>query len=81
MSRHELDIAKNAKALNIAEQSIRDTEKQQQQQQQQADKLEKERQEQQQALAAQIKSAYMSGGHDYSKMLLNQENTAQVERT
>ncbi|MFU2509975.1 murein hydrolase activator EnvC family protein [Pseudoalteromonas sp. ASV78] len=80
LQQHELDIAKNAKALNIAEQSIRDTEKQQKQQQQQANALEQKRQEQQQALAAQIKSAYMSGGHDYSKMLLNQENTAQVER-
>ncbi|MBB1478510.1 peptidoglycan DD-metalloendopeptidase family protein [Pseudoalteromonas sp. SG41-2] len=81
LQQHELEIAKNAKALNIAEQSIRDTEKQQQQQQQQAEALEEKRLEQQHALAAQIKSAYMSGGHDYSKMLLNQENTAQVERT
>ena len=81
LQQHELDIAKNAKALNIAEQSIRDTEEQQKQQQQKADELAQNRLDQQTALAAQIKSAYMSGGHDYSKMLLNQENTAQVERT
>ncbi|KPH96595.1 protease [Pseudoalteromonas porphyrae] len=81
LQQHELDIAKSAKALNIAEQSISETKKQQKQQQQQANTLEKKRKLQQQALAAQIKSAYMSGGHDYSKMLLNQENTAQMERT
>lgn len=32
-------------------------------------------------LAAQLKSAYMIGGSDYSKLLLNQQNTAKLERT
>ncbi|MCQ8879572.1 peptidoglycan DD-metalloendopeptidase family protein [Pseudoalteromonas shioyasakiensis] len=81
LQQHELSIAKNAKALNIAQQSIKDTEKQQAQQQQQADKLLQQQKTLQHALAAQLKSAYMSGGHDYSKMLLNQQDTAKVERT
>lgn len=81
LQQHELSIAKNAKALNIAQQSIKDTEKQQAQQQQQANKLQQQQKKLQQTLAAQLKSAYMSGGHDYSKMLLNQQDTAQVERT
>lgn len=81
LKQHELDIAKNAKALNIAQNSIRKTQQQQQQQQQQADALTDKQKLMQKALASQLKSAYMSGGHDYSKMLLNQQNTAQVERT
>ncbi|WP_369676554.1 hypothetical protein, partial [Enterococcus faecium] len=72
LQQHELNIAKNAKALNIAKQSIKDTEKQQAQQQQQANTLLQQQKQRQQALASQLKSAYMSGGHDYSKMLLNQ---------
>jgi len=78
---YELNIAKNAKALSIAKQSIKDTEAQQAKQQRQANKLKQQQQNLQRVLAAQLKSAYMSGGNDYAKMLLNQQNTAQVERT
>ncbi|MGO2477505.1 MAG: murein hydrolase activator EnvC family protein [Pseudoalteromonas sp.] len=81
LKQHELDIAKNAKALNIAQNSIKKTRQQQQQQQQQADALTNKQKLMQKALAAQLQSAYMAGSHDYSKMLLNQQNTAQVERT
>ncbi|MBW4966893.1 peptidoglycan DD-metalloendopeptidase family protein [Pseudoalteromonas sp. CR1] len=78
---HELEIAKNAKALNMAEQSVKETQQQQNQQQIKADELDKKHIEFQRILGAQLKSAYMAGGDDYSKMLLNQENTAQFERT
>ncbi|GAA62190.1 hypothetical protein P20652_4086 [Pseudoalteromonas sp. BSi20652] len=78
---HELDIAKNAKALNMAEQSVKKTKTQQKQQQQKAEQLDKKHTEFQRILAAQIKSAYVAGGDDYSKMLLNQEDTAKFERT
>ena len=78
---HELDIAKNAKALNMAEQSVKETQQQQKQQQQKAEQLDKKHTEFQRILAAQIKSAYMAGGDDYSKMMLNQEDTAKFERT
>ncbi|MBE0421390.1 peptidoglycan DD-metalloendopeptidase family protein [Pseudoalteromonas nigrifaciens] len=82
LQQHELDIAKNAKALNMAEQSIKKTEQQQQLQQQKADQLEQQHAQFQHALAAQLKSAYMAGGDDdYAKMLLNQEDTAKFERT
>nr|WP_153666045.1 peptidoglycan DD-metalloendopeptidase family protein [Shewanella intestini] len=47
------------------------------QQQQQLDTL---RQEQQQTLSKQLSSAYLAGNHDYSKMLLNQQNPATIER-
>ncbi|WP_166108812.1 peptidoglycan DD-metalloendopeptidase family protein [Pseudoalteromonas sp. Z9A5] len=78
---HELDIAKNAKALNMAEQSVKETQQQQKQQQQKAEQLDEKHTEFQRILAAQIKSAYMAGGDDYSKMMLNQEDTAKFERT
>ncbi|MBH0026669.1 peptidoglycan DD-metalloendopeptidase family protein [Pseudoalteromonas sp. SWN29] len=78
---HELDIAKNAKALNMAEQSVKETKTQQKELQNKADELDKKRTQFQKILAAQLKSAYMAGGDDYSKMLLNQEDTAKFERT
>jgi len=78
---HELAIAKNAKALNMAEQSVKKTQQQQAEQQQRAVKLEKQQAQFQRVLAAQLKSAYMAGSDDYSKMLLNQEDTAKFERT
>lgn len=43
--------------------------------------LEQSKQQQQTALAAQLKSAYMSGNHDYTKLLLNQVKGSEVERT
>ncbi|MBO7926523.1 peptidoglycan DD-metalloendopeptidase family protein [Pseudoalteromonas sp. K222D] len=82
LQQHELEIAKNAKALNMAEQSVKKNEQQQQLQQQKADQLEQQHAQFQHALAAQLKSAYMAGGDDdYAKMLLNQEDTAKFERT
>ncbi|WP_199524721.1 murein hydrolase activator EnvC [Pseudoalteromonas sp. bablab_jr011] len=78
---HELDIAKNAKALNLAAQSVKENEQQQREQQAKAQQLQAEQTKRQTLLAAQLKSAYMAGSHDYSKMLLNQQDTAKIERT
>jgi septal ring factor EnvC (AmiA/AmiB activator) len=78
---HELEIAKNAKALNLAAQSVKENEQQQAKLQDKAKQLKQEQAERQAVLAAQLKSAYMSGGHDYSKMLLSQQDTAKIERT
>jgi len=78
---HELDIAKNAKALNMAEQSVKETKTQQKELQNKADELDRKHTQFQKVLAAQLKSAYMAGGDDYSKMLLNQADTAKFERT
>ncbi len=81
LKNHELDTAKNAKALNMAEQSVKETKTQQKELQNKADELNKKHAQFQKVLAAQLKSAYMAGGDDYSKMLLNQEDTAKFERT
>lgn len=42
--------------------------------------LEAQRQAQQLLLAEQVKAAYQVGGHDYTQMLLNQQNALQLER-
>lgn len=81
LKKHELSIAENAKALNMAEQSLAHTQQQQTKQQQRAFELNNTHVQYQHILAAQIKSAYMAGSNDYLKMLLNQQNTAQFERT
>lgn len=81
LKKHELEIAKNAKALNMAAQSVKETEQQQKAQQQKAKALDNQHSKFQAILAAQLKSAYMAGGDDYSKMILNQQDTAKFERT
>ena len=42
--------------------------------------LDKRRATQQKTLSKQLSSAYLAGNHDYSKMMLNQQNPATVER-
>lgn len=77
----ELDIAKNAKALSLTQRGIAENQQQQYTLQNEAKGLEKKKAHLQKLLAAQLKSAYMTGNHDYSKMLLNQEKSATLERT
>lgn len=43
-------------------------------------KLKKEQKVQQTLLASMVKNAYLSGKHDYTKLLLNQDDPAQLER-
>ncbi|WP_171044167.1 peptidoglycan DD-metalloendopeptidase family protein [Pseudoalteromonas aurantia] len=78
---HELDIAKNAKALSLTQQSINENQQQQYALLNESKRLNKQKQKLQGLLASQLKSAYMTGTHDYSKMLLNQELSATFERT
>lgn len=47
---------------------------------QQQQQLEQQLQQQQQLLAAQLRSAYSLGQHDYSRMILNQQDTGKLER-
>lgn len=77
----ELAIAKNSKSLNELDFSIELNRSQQNQLQKQIKKLTQNKKQQQKALSSQLKSAYMTGSHDYSKLLLNQENIATFERT
>lgn len=75
------------KALADAALRVRQTNTRKQQLEQESSKLTAQQQqlkqqlaEQQQLLAAQLKSAYSMGQHDYSRLLLNQQDTGKLER-
>ena len=77
----ELQIAKSAKELNKIEMSLAKN-------QQQLSVLRKQQKgyltsldQQKAVLAKQIRSAYMTGNYDFAKMLLNQQDAANFERT
>ncbi|TMN89134.1 protease [Pseudoalteromonas phenolica] len=77
----ELQIAQHAKALSLTEQGINENRQQQYTLESENKCLEQQKSNLQTLLAGQLKSAYMTGSHDYSKMLLNQEHSATLERT
>ncbi|PKG93390.1 murein hydrolase activator EnvC [Paraglaciecola sp. MB-3u-78] len=77
----EIQIAKSATKLNKTERSLANN-------QQQLSVLRKQQKEylasleqQKSVLAKQIRSAYMTGNYDFAKMLLNQQDAANFERT
>ena len=77
----ELEIAKSSKQLNQREGALAEN-------QQQLKVLQKQQKDyllaldqQKTALAKQIRSAYMTGNYDFAKMLLNQQDAANFERT
>ena len=77
----ELQIAKSAKKLNKIDISLANN-------QQQLRVLRKQQkgylaslEQQKSVLAKQIRSAYMTGNYDFAKMLLNQQDAANFERT
>ncbi|WP_251372267.1 murein hydrolase activator EnvC family protein [Rheinheimera oceanensis] len=83
----EKKLQQSDKALAEASASVRETEQQRQQlitrEQQllkQKTELEQSLQQQQKLLASQLKSAYSLGQHDYSRMLLNQQDAGKLER-
>ena len=77
----ELQIAQHAKALSLTEQGVNENRQQQYTLESENKRLEQQKSKLQTLLAGQLKSAYMTGSHDYSKMLLNQEHSATLERT
>ncbi|PAJ75851.1 protease [Pseudoalteromonas sp. NBT06-2] len=81
LKKSEQAIAHNSKSLNQLDFSIELNKSGQNQLQKQIRKLTFNKQQQQKVLSSQLKSAYMTGSHDYSKLLLNQENIATFERT
>ncbi|WP_105188402.1 murein hydrolase activator EnvC family protein [Pseudoalteromonas sp. T1lg48] len=81
LKKSEQAIANNAKELRKLDTQISTNRRQHNELQTQAEQLEQRRKTLDTALAAQLRSAYMVGGHDYSKLLLNQQNTAKLERT
>ncbi|KZN47493.1 murein hydrolase activator EnvC family protein [Pseudoalteromonas luteoviolacea] len=77
----ELEIAKSAKALAFTKQGISENKQQQYTLKTEGQQLNRRKKNLQRLLAAQLKSAYVTGSHDYSKMLLNQQKTSALERT
>ncbi|MGJ8680275.1 murein hydrolase activator EnvC family protein [Paraglaciecola sp.] len=81
LQKAELKIATTAKSLNSTQTSLKDNQGQQksllQKQKEYLDALA----QQKTALAAQIRSAYMTGNYDFAKMLLNQQDATNFERT
>lgn len=68
-----LSIRKTSNGLNAVNTKISELEKEQKQ-------LLKEKKKQQTLLSELVRTAYLSGKHDYTKLLLNQDDPAKLER-
>ncbi|WP_417762672.1 murein hydrolase activator EnvC family protein [Shewanella sp.] len=80
LKRDERAIGDAAKKLNDTENQLSTSQANIKKLNGQEADLTKQQNEQQRVLAKQLKSAYLAGNHDYSKMLLNQQDPATVER-
>lgn len=76
----ELGIAELAQKIAVSERRIKDNQLQQDRLIKRQNTLQKSKVLQQQALAKQIRSAYLRGDNDYTKMLLNQDDPGKFER-
>jgi septal ring factor EnvC (AmiA/AmiB activator) len=77
----ELQIAKSAKELNEIEMSLAKNLQQLSELRKQQKAYLTSLEQQKMVLAKQIRSAYMTGNYDFAKMLLNQQDAANFERT
>ena len=77
----EVRVAKTVKALTVTENALADNKSQQAQLGKQQKEVQQKIAQQQEGLAKLIKSAYMTGNYDFAKMLLNQQDAANFERT
>ncbi|NRD71821.1 peptidoglycan DD-metalloendopeptidase family protein [Shewanella sp. VB17] len=80
LKKDEKAIAVVAKKVNQTKTSLAQTDKKLISLTQRQKALNKLKKRQQESLANQLASAYLSGNHDYSKMLLNQQSPATIER-
>lgn len=77
----DAELAKAADAVRQQQATLTELQQQQAKLDAQAQLLEQQRQQQQLLLAAQVKAAYQVGGHDYTQLLLNQQDAVKLERT
>ncbi|MGS2721819.1 murein hydrolase activator EnvC family protein [Paraglaciecola aestuariivivens] len=77
----ELDVALAAKKLNSTKASLKQNRAEQKQLSQQQKGYLNSLEQQKSVLAKQIRSAYMTGNYEFAKMLLNQQDAANFERT
>lgn len=80
LRKSELEISSLAKDIVVSERLIKDNVAEQNKLIKEKQSLLRQKEEQQKLLAKQVRSAYMSGNHDYTKMLLNQEDAGKFER-
>ena len=80
LKQDDIAIAKVAKAINRTSALLKVTGKKLADLAKQKRKLQLQKRKQELILAEQLRAAYTSGEHDYVKMLLNQQNTADVQR-
>ncbi|WP_147302727.1 murein hydrolase activator EnvC family protein [Thalassotalea euphylliae] len=81
LKKDDFAIAKVAKAINTTGKSLTATQKKLTSLAKEKRQLTKDKQQQEKALAHQLRTAYTTGQHDYLKMLLNQEESSQVQRS
>lgn len=80
LKKDEKAIASAARKANETKNSLSKTDKKLAELDKRQKQLDTLKQTQQQTLANQLASAYLAGNHDYSKMLLNQQSPASIER-
>lgn len=76
----ELNVAEIALKLTQTQNSLSELNNKIAKLKQEQNKLLKEKRQHQTLLATMVKNAYLSGKHDYTKLLLNQNDPAQLER-
>lgn len=76
----EKDIAENARAVRSNQIAQRDAQTKIAELSKKLTALQQKKKAQQEVLAQQLVSAYTTGTHDYSKLLLNQQNSGKFER-
>lgn len=81
IKRADTQIAQSSKKLKKLKFDIELSYTEQATLKEQINQLEQDKSNQQTALSAQLKSAYTTGSHDYTKLLLNQDKVKNVERT
>lgn len=76
----DLSLATAASAVSVQQQQLQILDEKLAELAERQQQLEQQRQTQQQLLAAQVKAAYQVGGHDYTQLLLNQQDALKLER-
>ncbi|MBM7074099.1 peptidoglycan DD-metalloendopeptidase family protein [Shewanella sp. 202IG2-18] len=80
LKKDDVAIGKVARALNNSQNKQQELNRSLVKLEKKHANLEKFKVSQQKTLAKQLESAYLSGNHDYAKMLLNQQDPASIER-
>ena len=81
LKKDDKEIASIAKALNKTERSLEETAEKLVSLRKQEKQLIRDKKSQEALLGQQLRAAYSSGQHDYLKLLLNQEDASNVQRT